>query len=108
MAEDVMLNQGDSVRARVNENDVARLFDRRDLVSLAVTDDNGKLLGRFTVDDVLYLIRAQADRALLARAGLDEDDDLFAPVFPSVKRRGFWLGINLATVFLAAAVIGLF
>ena len=71
-----------------------------DAVSANETED--RLLGRITVDDVVDVIREEADHALLSHAGLDEEEDLFAPVVPSAKRRGFWLGINLITVFLAA------
>jgi magnesium transporter len=66
------------------------------------------LLGRITIDDVVDIIREEADRALLASAGLEQEEDLFAPVIPSAKRRAVWLGINLVTVFAAAWVIGRF
>jgi magnesium transporter len=75
---------------------------------VAVLDEEDRLLGRITIDDVVDIIREEADRALLASAGLEEEEDLFAPVLPSAKRRAVWLGINLVTVFLAARVIGLF
>jgi magnesium transporter len=71
-------------------------------------DEHGKLLGRIIVSDVVDIILAEADKALLASAGLVEDEDLFAPVIPSAKRRAIWLGINLVTVFMAAWVIGRF
>jgi magnesium transporter len=87
---------------------VAVLFERRDLISVAVIDRHDRLLGRITVDDVLDIIRAEADAVMLHRAGLSEDEDLFAPMLPSARRRALWLGINLATVFLASWVIGLF
>jgi len=106
--QDVMQPDAEVVRATANEHDVANLFDRRDLVSVAVLDENDQLLGRFTVDDVIDIIREEADRVLLQSAGLDEEEDLFAPVLPSAQRRGVWLGINLVTVFLAAWVIGQF
>jgi len=73
-----------------------------------VLDDEDRLLGRITIDDVVDIIREEADRTLLARAGLEQEEDLFAPVLPSAKRRSVWLGINLVTVFLAAWVIGRF
>jgi magnesium transporter len=65
-------------------------------------------LGRITIDDVVDVIRDEADHSILGRAGLDEDEDMFAPVLVSVKRRSLWLGVNLATAFLASWVIGLF
>ena len=106
--QDVMQPDAEVVRATASEHDVANLFDRRDLVSVAVLDENDQLLGRITVDDVIDIIREEADRVLLQSAGLDEEEDLFAPVLPSAQRRGVWLGINLVTVFLAAWVIGQF
>ena len=105
---EVMQAAADSVQADASEHDVAVLFERRDLISVAVIDDQAKLLGRVTIDNVVDIIRAEADKAILASAGLDEDEDLFAPVIPSAKRRAVWLGINLVTVFIAAWVIGQF
>ena len=105
---EVMNNLGDSVTVSATEQQVAQLFERRDLISLAVIDEHGILMGRITVDEALYIIRAQADRAVLARAGLKKEEDLFAPILPSARRRGLWLGINLITVFVAAWVIGYF
>jgi magnesium transporter len=105
---DVMQAAADSVRADADEHDVALQFERRDLISVAVVDEQNKLLGRITVDNVVDIILAKADKALLASGGLVEDEDLFAAVIPSAKRRAVWLGINLITVFLAAWVIGRF
>ena len=105
---DVMQAGADSVLANADEHDVALLFERRDLISVAVVDEQDKLLGRITVDNVVDIILAKADKALLASGGLVEDEDLFAAVIPSAKRRAIWLGINLVTVFLAAWVIGRF
>jgi magnesium transporter len=105
---DVMQKAADYVQVDTNDHDVALLFERRDLISVAVIDEQGKLLGRITVDNIVDIILAEADKALLASAGLHEDEDLFAPVFHSAKRRAIWLGINLVTVFMAAWVIGRF
>lgn len=104
----VMQEGADVVLATVSEHEVANLFERRDLISVAVLDDDGRLLGRITIDDVVDVIRRQADQMMLNSGGLSEEEDLFAPVLPSARRRGVWLGLNLVTVFLAAAVIGLF
>jgi len=89
-------------------SEVARLFEDHDLVSAPVVDEEGKLLGRITIDDVVDLIREQADHDIMARSGLDEEDDMFAPVLRSSRRRAVWLGVNLVTAFLASWVIGLF
>ncbi len=108
LVSEVMKETSESVRISSDEHDVAMLFERRDLISVPVVDESGLLLGRITIDDVVDIIRAEADKALLSRAGLDEDEDLFAPVIPSAQRRAIWLGINLITVFMAAWVIGRF
>ncbi len=71
-------------------------------------DSEHRLLGQITIDDVVDVIREQADREILSMAGLDEEDDIFAPVVASTMRRAIWLGVNLATAFLAASVVGMF
>lgn len=88
--------------------EVAKLFEDHDLVSAAVVSADGRLLGRITVDDVVDVIREQADHSVMRLAGLDEDDDMFAGVMRSARRRALWLAINLATAILAANVVGLF
>jgi magnesium transporter len=90
------------------DDQVALLFEEHDLVSSPVVDDNGKLVGRITIDDVVDVIREDADHSLMSMAGLDEDEDTFAPVMKTTRRRAVWLGINLLTAFIASAVIGLF
>ncbi|ORU91985.1 MAG: magnesium transporter [Cycloclasticus sp. symbiont of Bathymodiolus heckerae] len=92
----------------LSDNEVALFFEDYNLVSAPVVDEDNHLLGRITVDDVVDVIRDEADRSLLSMAGLDEDDDMFAPVARSAKRRAVWLGVNLFTAFLAAGVISLF
>ena len=86
--------------------EVARQFSDHDWVSAPVVDDNNILLGRITIDDVVDIIREQAEHQALGAAGLDEDEDLFSPVKRAVRGRVVWLGINLCTAFLAATVIG--
>ena len=86
--------------------EVARQFSDHDWVSAPVVDDNNILLGRITIDDVVDIIREQAEHQALGAAGLDEDEDLFSPVKRAVSGRVVWLGINLCTAFLAATVIG--
>ncbi len=105
---DVMSTQHQAILATTSEHDVALLFEQSNFVSAAVVDTNNLLLGRITMDDVIYILRAEADHALLGSAGLDEEADLFAPVINSAKRRTIWLFINLITAFLAAWVIGLY
>jgi len=104
----VMDRDIDGIPASMPDVDVARLFQDRDFVSAPVVDDNNRLLGRITIDDVVDVIREEADHSLMSMAGLDEENDIFAPVILSARRRAVWLGINLATAFLASWVIGLF
>ena len=83
-------------------------FENRDLLSAPVVDDDYRVVGRITVDDVVDVIREEAEHSLMSAAGLDEEDDMFAPVFKSARRRALWLGINLGTAFLGASVVDLF
>lgn len=83
-------------------------FEHRDLLSAAVVDDDYRVVGRITIDDVVDEIRDEAEHSLMGAAGLDEEDDMFAPVVRSAGRRALWLGINLCTAFLAAAVVDQF
>jgi magnesium transporter len=96
------------ILASTTDDVVARLFEDRDLVSAPVVDEAGRLLGRITIDDVVDVIREEADHSLMSMAGLDEENDIFAPAVLSARRRAVWLGINLATAFLASWVIGLY
>ena len=97
-----------AISAGTSANEVAHQFSDHDWVSAPVVDANNILLGRITIDDVVDIIREQAEHQTLGAAGLDEDEDMFSPVRRAVKRRALWLGINLVTAFLAAAVIGRF
>ena len=108
MVADIMRRDVDQVQGNASEHDLIIMFERRDLMSVAVVNEDHVLVGRIGVDDVLDLMREEAERTLLKTAGLDEQEDLFAPALPSAKRRGVWLGINLVTVFMAAWVIGQF
>jgi magnesium transporter len=83
-------------------------FENRDLLSAPVVDDENRVVGRITIDDIVDVIRDEAEHSLMGAAGLDEEDDMFAPVIRSAQRRALWLGINLATAFLAAFVVDLF
>ncbi len=108
MIDEVFEKEITGIPAGLPDADVASLFERHDLISAPVVDDNGKLLGRITIDDVLDVIIEDADHSLMSMAGLDENDDTFAPIFTSAKRRALWLGINLITAVLAASFIGIF
>ncbi|MDA9909328.1 magnesium transporter [Gammaproteobacteria bacterium] len=104
----IMITDYDAIPVSMSANEVARLFERMDLVSAPVVDEDGKLLGRITIDDVVDVIRDDADHSLMGMAGLDEEEDTFAPVLKTSKRRALWLGINLLTAFIAASVISQF
>ncbi len=105
---EMMRTDVEPIPAYLPDDEVARLFERNDWVSAPVVDDNGKLLGRITIDDVVDVIREDADHSFMSMAGLDEDEDTFAPVFKTAPRRAVWLGVNLATAFIAASMINLF
>jgi len=105
---EIMETEVEPLIVSTHEDEVAQRFERLDLVSAPVVNEKGKLLGRITIDDVVDVIRASADHSLMSQAGLDEDEDIFAPLVRTVRRRSIWLGINLLTAFLASAVIGMF
>jgi magnesium transporter len=86
----------------------AHAFERYDLVSAPVVDEEGKLVGRVTVNVVLDFIREESENDLLNQAGLREEEDIFASVWKSVQNRWAWLALNLVTAFIASRVIGLF
>ncbi|WP_455201413.1 magnesium transporter [Kaarinaea lacus] len=105
---EIMSRDAEAIPADMPAREVANLFEQRDLVSAPVIDLDHKLLGRITIDDVVDVIRDEADHSLLSMAGLSEEDDMFAPVVRSSRRRTVWLGINLLTAVLASWVIGQF
>ncbi|MDC9726661.1 MAG: magnesium transporter [Candidatus Thioglobus sp.] len=96
------------ILANTSEVEVASLFEQRDLISAPVVDRHNQLIGRITIDDVVDVIRDEAEHSVMSMAGLDEEDDVFAPVIQSTKSRSIWLGVNLITVFIAVFFIGLF
>lgn len=105
---EVMTTDSRVIHATQHESEVAKVFERHDLVSAPVIDASGKLVGRITIDDVVDVIRDEGDHSLMSMAGLDEEEDTFAPAFKSGRRRLVWLFVNLFTAFTAATVIGLF
>lgn len=88
--------------------EVAREFEYHDLISAPVVDPDNNLIGRITIDDVVDVIREEAEHSVLTMAGLDEDDDMFAPVVATARRRWVWLGVNLVTALLAALMLYVF
>jgi magnesium transporter len=104
----VMSNQIKAIPVLMSETDVAHRFEKHDLISAPVVDKDNHIVGRITIDDVVDVIRDEAEHSMLSMAGLGEDEDTFAPVKKSIHRRSLWLGVNLLTAFLASWVIGLF
>ena len=96
------------ISADMPAKEVAHLFEQRNLISAPVVDENNQLIGRITIDDVVDVIRDEAEHSVMSMAGLDEEEDVFAPVMQSSERRSVWLGVNLITVFIAVFFIGLF
>jgi magnesium transporter len=92
----------------MHERQVALQFEHHDLISAPVIDSDQVVLGTITIDDVLDVIREQAEHSLLTRAGLDEEDDMFAPALKSARKRWLWLSVNLITAFMAASVLYIF
>lgn len=105
---EMMVTDQQPIPVDLPDTEVARLFERNDWVSAPVVDETGKLLGRITIDDVVDVIREDADHSLMSMAGLDEDEDTFAPIRRTAPRRAVWLGINLVTAFIAASFINMF
>ena len=103
MADDVVI-----FRPEDDVEEAAQAFERYDLVTAPVVDANKKLIGRITVDEMVDVIREESEADMLNMAGLQEEEDLFAPVMDSVKNRWMWLAINLCTAFVASRVIGAF
>ncbi len=108
MVGELMDSAVEGISPETPAREVAKLFEDRDLVSAAVVGKDGKLLGRITIDDVVDVIREEADHSVMSMAGLGDDEDMFAGVLTSARRRAVWLGVNLATAFLAANVVGIF
>lgn len=105
---DIMDSNTDALPSDMSSTEVAKLFENLDLISAPVVDGNGILLGRITIDDVVDVIRDEADHSVLSMAGLNDEEDLFSPVMSSSQRRAVWLGINLITAFMASWVVSNF
>lgn len=97
-----------AIRATVTAAEVAQEFENHRHVSAPVVDDDNVLLGRITVDDVLDVVREEAEHSVMSMAGMNEEEDMFAPVWTASRRRLVWLGVNLLTAFFSAWVIGHF
>jgi len=105
LVSEIMETDPVSFTTLVEDEKVAAAFERYNLISAAVVDEDDILLGRITIDDAVDVIREEADHTMMARAGLDEEDDIFAPVVRTSGKRALWLGVNLVTALLASTVI---
>ncbi len=106
--DDVMISDFNAIPVTMNQQEVAQLFERMDWISAPVVDEDGKLLGRITIDDIVDVIREESDHSIKSMVGLGDAEDTFAPVLKTTRRRAVWLGINLLTCFLASLVIDQF
>ncbi|MBL4908659.1 MAG: magnesium transporter [Alteromonadaceae bacterium] len=97
-----------AIPADMPVTEVAQLFERHDWFSTPIIDQNGHLLGRITIDDVVDIIREEAEHSMMSMAGLGDEADTFAPVVKSARQRSIWLGVNLLTALLAVAVTSMF
>jgi magnesium transporter len=105
---DVMSRETKALQVLMEEAEIAKLFERHDWISAPVVDENKLLLGRITIDDVVDIIRENAEHSMMGMAGMDDDEDTFAPILPSAKRRTVWLSVNLIAAFIAASVSNMF
>lgn len=105
---DVMDDADEAISVNTTDSDVASLFERRDWVSAPVVDENGHLVGRITIDDVVDVIREDAEHTMMSMAGMDDEEDTFAPVVKSARKRSIWLGANVLAALAAASVTNLF
>ncbi|GAC20586.1 magnesium transporter [Paraglaciecola arctica] len=103
-----LIKDSEAIPATMMDNEVASLFERYNWLSAPVVDEKNQLLGRITIDDVVDIIREDAEHSMMSMAGLDDEEDTFAPVVKSTQRRSIWLGVNLLTALMAAAVSDLF
>ena len=108
LVRDLMETTIEPFLASESDSHVARKFETLDLISAPVVDENQKLLGRITIDDVVDVIREEGEHSMMSMAGLTEEEDLFAPILKSSRRRAIWLAVNMCTAFITASVISLF
>ena len=105
---EVMNTEIEALPVDMIDSDVAQLFQRQDLVSAPVVDNQHRLVGRITIDDVVDVIVEDADHSLLAMAGLSDTEDTFSSIGRTAPRRALWLGLNLLSAILASTAISMF
>lgn len=106
--EEIMEEEPEAISVEIKETEVAKLFERHNWISVPVVDSKDQLVGRITIDDVVDIIREEAEHSMMSMAGLEDEEDTFAPVLKSTQRRSIWLGVNLLTALMAAMVSDLF
>ncbi|MDE1313163.1 magnesium transporter [Vibrio aestuarianus] len=105
---EVMDDADEAISVNTSDSDVASLFERRNWVSAPVVDENQHLVGRITIDDVVDVIREDAEHSMMSMAGMNDDEDTFAPVVKSARKRSIWLGANVLAALAAASVSNMF
>ena len=105
---EIMDDEPEALTDDMPDDQVASMFERYNWLSAPVVDKEHRLVGRITIDDVVDIIREDAEHSMMSMAGLDDEEDTYAPVGQSTKRRSVWLGVNLITALSAAAVSDLF
>lgn len=105
---DIMDTDFEAIPVDMKQSEIAQLFERMDWISAPVVSEQGKLLGRITIDDVVDVIREESDHSINSMVGLSDEEDTFAPVMKTTRRRVVWLGINLVMAFIASTVINQF
>jgi len=108
MVKDVMAQDAVLFKDTDDAAEAAKAFERYDLVTAPVVNDQNKLVGRITVDAVMDYIREETDNNALSMVGLREGEDIFSSIWKSVRNRWAWLAINLITALIASRVIGVF
>jgi len=108
LVSEVMDDADEAIPVNTDDGEVANLFERRNWVSAPVVDENHLLLGRITIDDVVDVIREDAEHSMMSMAGMDDEEDTFAPVVKSARRRSVWLGMNVLAALAAASVSNMF
>jgi magnesium transporter len=106
--EDIMTVERRRVAVTAQRDEVARLFQRYNLVSVPVVDEAERLVGVITIDDIVDVIQEEADAEVKALGGVSEQEELSDPVWWTTKRRFLWLFVNLITAFIASSVLGFF
>ncbi|MGF1692778.1 magnesium transporter [Photobacterium kagoshimensis] len=105
---EVMDDSDEAIPVDMDDSEIATLFERRNWLSAPVVDSNNHLVGRITIDDVVDIIREDAEHSMMSMAGMDDEEDTFAPVMKSARSRSIWLGVNVLAALAAASVSNMF